>query len=167
MALSTPRYVVGVLDGVAVVAVVAILVEKLTGLDRLWRRGELRPRDEPISALAAFGSQAASVMVPGFFALSLGTVGFARALRAEAYSAAGQTGDAIADYTFLIELDPGDDGLLFARAGAYATFDTRRRKAVDRDFRVGPIFTLKSAMDSGHAMRVGAADYDDPMRWWL
>ena len=28
-----------------------------------------------------------------------------------------------------------------------ATFDTRRRKAVDRDFRVGPIFTLKSAMD--------------------
>ena len=48
-----------------------------------------------------------------------------------------------------------------------ATFDTRRRKAVDRDFRVGPIFTLKSAMDSGQAMRVGAADYDDPMRWWL
>ena len=48
-----------------------------------------------------------------------------------------------------------------------ATFDTRRRKAVDRDFRVGPIFTLKSVMDSGQAMCVGAADYDDPMRWWL
>ena len=47
------------------------------------------------------------------------------------------------------------------------TFDTRRRKAVDRDFRIGPIFTLKSAMDSGQAMRVGPADYDDPLRWWL
>jgi hypothetical protein len=48
-----------------------------------------------------------------------------------------------------------------------ATFDTRRRKAIDRDWRVGPIFTLKSAMDSGQVMRVGAADYDDPLRWWL
>ena len=48
-----------------------------------------------------------------------------------------------------------------------ATFDVRRRKAVDRDFRIGPIFTLKSAMDSGQAMRVCATDYDDPLRWWL
>ena len=48
-----------------------------------------------------------------------------------------------------------------------ATFDARRRKAVDRDFRIGPIFTLKSAMDSGQAMRVQAADYDDPLRRWL
>ena len=49
-----------------------------------------------------------------------------------------------------------------------ATFDTRRRKAFDHAFRNrGPMFTLKSAMDSGQAMRVGAADYDDPLRWWL
>ncbi len=48
-----------------------------------------------------------------------------------------------------------------------ATFDTRRRKAVDRDWRVGPMFTLKSAMDAGQTMRVGASDYDDPLRWWL
>jgi len=48
-----------------------------------------------------------------------------------------------------------------------ATFDTRRRKAVDRDWRVGPMFTFKSAMDAGLAMRVGAGDYDDPLRWWL
>ena len=48
-----------------------------------------------------------------------------------------------------------------------ATFDARRRKAVDRDWRVGPIFTLKSTRDAGQVMRVGAADYDDPLRWWL
>ena len=38
---------------------------------------------------------------------------------------------------------------------------------LDRDWRVGPMFTLKSAMDAGQAMRVGASDYDDPLRWWL
>jgi hypothetical protein len=48
-----------------------------------------------------------------------------------------------------------------------ATFNIRRRKSVDRDWRVGPIFTLKSAMDSGQVMRVGAADYSDLLRWWL
>ena len=48
-----------------------------------------------------------------------------------------------------------------------ATFDTRRRKAIDRDFRIGPIFTLKSAMDSGQTMHVCPGDYDDPLRWWL
>jgi hypothetical protein len=48
-----------------------------------------------------------------------------------------------------------------------ATFDTRRRKAVDRDFRIGPIFTLKSAMDAGQAMHVCPGDYADPRRWWL
>jgi hypothetical protein len=29
------------------------------------------------------------------------------------------------------------------------------------------MFTLKSAMDAGQTMRVGASDYDDPLRWWL
>ena len=48
------------------------------------RQPGYRPRDEPISALAAFGSQAASVMVPGFFALAGGTVLFARSLRGSA-----------------------------------------------------------------------------------
>ena len=48
-----------------------------------------------------------------------------------------------------------------------ATFDTRRRKGVDRDFRIGPMFTLKSGMDPGQTMHVCAADYDDPLRWWL
>ena len=48
-----------------------------------------------------------------------------------------------------------------------ATFDTRRRTAVDRDFRIGPMFTLKSAMDAGPSMRVCPGDYDDPLRWWL
>jgi hypothetical protein len=48
-----------------------------------------------------------------------------------------------------------------------ATFDVRRRKAVDRDFRIGPMFTLKSVMDSGQAMHVCTADYDDPESWWL
>ena len=48
-----------------------------------------------------------------------------------------------------------------------ATFEIRRRKAVDRDWRVGPMFTLKSAMDAGQTMRVGVSDYDDPLRWWL
>ncbi|HEX4491002.1 MAG TPA: DUF998 domain-containing protein [Acidimicrobiia bacterium] len=43
-----------------------------------------RPHDEPISALAAHGSRAASVMVPGFFALAGGTIAFARALRGSA-----------------------------------------------------------------------------------
>jgi hypothetical protein len=47
------------------------------------------------------------------------------------------------------------------------TFDIRRRKAVDRDFRIGPMFTLKSVMDPGQAMRVCTADYDDPESWWL
>jgi hypothetical protein len=39
------------------------------------------PRDRPISALAAHGSQAASVMVPGFVALGLAQVALGRALR--------------------------------------------------------------------------------------
>lgn len=37
--------------------------------------------DEPISALAAKGSSAARVMVPGFLALGAGTIGLARDLR--------------------------------------------------------------------------------------
>ena len=48
-----------------------------------------------------------------------------------------------------------------------ATFDTRRRKAVDRDFRVGQIFTLKSILDSGQAMHVCSGDYDDALSWRL
>jgi hypothetical protein len=47
------------------------------------------------------------------------------------------------------------------------TFDDRRRKAVDRDFRIGPIFTLKSVHDSGEPMKVRLSDYQDPLRWWL
>ncbi len=42
------------------------------------------PRDEPISALAAHGTRSAPVMVPGFLALGLGSVGLARALRGTA-----------------------------------------------------------------------------------
>lgn len=38
-------------------------------------------RDEPISALAAKGTRAAKVMVPGFVGLAVGTVGLARELR--------------------------------------------------------------------------------------
>jgi hypothetical protein len=49
-----------------------------------------------------------------------------------------------------------------------ATFDARRRKAFDHAFRNrGPMFTFKSAMDAGPAMRVCSSDYDDPLRWWL
>jgi hypothetical protein len=48
------------------------------------RQPGYRPRDEPISALAAHGSPAASVMVPGFFGLSLGTLALARSLRGRA-----------------------------------------------------------------------------------
>jgi hypothetical protein len=48
------------------------------------RQPSYRPRDEPISALAAHGSYAASVKVPGFFALAGGTVLFARSLRGSA-----------------------------------------------------------------------------------
>jgi hypothetical protein len=48
------------------------------------RQPGYRPRDEPISALAAHGSQAASVMVPGFYALAGATVLFARSLRGSA-----------------------------------------------------------------------------------
>ena len=48
-----------------------------------------------------------------------------------------------------------------------ATFDARRRKAVDRDFRIGPIFTLKSVHDPGEPMEVRLSDYQDPVRWWL
>jgi hypothetical protein len=47
------------------------------------------------------------------------------------------------------------------------TFDDRRRKAVDRDFRIGPIFTLKSVHDPGEPMKVRLSDYQDPLRWWL
>jgi hypothetical protein len=39
------------------------------------------PRDQPISALAAFGTRSSRVMVPGFFGLAAGTVAFARQLR--------------------------------------------------------------------------------------
>ena len=48
-----------------------------------------------------------------------------------------------------------------------ATFDARRRKAIDRDWRIGPMFTLKSVMDAGQVMHICAADYDDPESWWL
>ena len=47
------------------------------------------------------------------------------------------------------------------------TFDDRRRKAVDRDFRIGPVFTLKSVHDPGEPMKVRLSDYQDPLRWWL
>jgi hypothetical protein len=47
------------------------------------------------------------------------------------------------------------------------TFDDRRRKAVDRDFRIGPIFTLKSVHDPGEPMKVRLSDYQDSLRWWL
>ncbi len=40
-----------------------------------------QPRDEPISALAARGTRSAPVMVPGFLALAVATVGFANELR--------------------------------------------------------------------------------------
>jgi hypothetical protein len=40
-----------------------------------------RARDEPISSLAAKGSSAATVMVPGFLGLAAGTLGLARALK--------------------------------------------------------------------------------------
>ncbi len=46
-------------------------------------------------------------------------------------------------------------------------FDDRRRKAVDRDFRIGPIFTLKSVHDPGEPMKVRLSDYQDPLWWWL
>jgi hypothetical protein len=39
------------------------------------------PRAEPISALAAHGTQSAAVMVPGFLGLAAGTVALARSLR--------------------------------------------------------------------------------------
>ena len=44
------------------------------------RQPGYQPRDEPISALAAHGSRAAGVMVPGFLGLAAATVGLARAL---------------------------------------------------------------------------------------
>jgi hypothetical protein len=54
-----------------------------------------------------------------------------------------------------------------AVAWLHATFETRRRKAVDRDFRIGPMITLKSAMDPGEPMHIRPGDYHDPQRWWL
>jgi hypothetical protein len=48
----------------------------------------------------------------------------------------------------------------------YATFDARRRKAVDHDFRIGPMITLKSGMDPGQPMHIRPGDYDDPLWWW-
>ena len=48
-----------------------------------------------------------------------------------------------------------------------ATFEASRRKAVDRDFRIGPMITLKSDMDTGEPRHVRPADYHDPQRWWL
>jgi len=41
-------------------------------------------RDEPISALAAKGSPAARVMIPGFLGLAVGSVGLAKGLRGSA-----------------------------------------------------------------------------------
>src|SRR3954470_7302725 len=50
--------------------------------------GRLEPgysrRDEPISALAARGSKAAPVVVSGFLALAVGTLGLAKTLRGSA-----------------------------------------------------------------------------------
>jgi Protein of unknown function (DUF998) len=43
-----------------------------------------RRRDEPISALAARGSRAARVMVPGFLGLAAGSIGLANELRGSA-----------------------------------------------------------------------------------
>jgi hypothetical protein len=40
-----------------------------------------RPRDEPISALAAHGTTSAPIMVPGFLGLAAGQLALARALR--------------------------------------------------------------------------------------
>jgi hypothetical protein len=48
-----------------------------------------------------------------------------------------------------------------------ATFDARRRKAVDHDFRIGPMITVKSGLDAGRPMHVWPEDYHDPLRWWL
>ena len=45
------------------------------------RQPGYRPRDEPISALAAHGSRAATVMVAGFLGLAGATLGLARELR--------------------------------------------------------------------------------------
>jgi hypothetical protein len=46
------------------------------------------PRDEPISALAAHGTRSASVMVPGFLGLGLGSIALARELRGTALAPA-------------------------------------------------------------------------------
>lgn len=43
-----------------------------------------RRRDEPISALAAKGSRAARVMIPGFLGLAVGSIGLATELRGSA-----------------------------------------------------------------------------------
>lgn len=43
-----------------------------------------RRRDEPISALAAKGSRAAYVMIPGFLGLAVGSLGLAKELRGSA-----------------------------------------------------------------------------------
>ena len=48
-----------------------------------------------------------------------------------------------------------------------ATFDTRRRKAVDRDFRNRPDIHAQKRHGRGQPMHVCAGDYDDPLRWWL
>jgi Protein of unknown function (DUF998) len=45
---------------------------------------DYRRRDEPISALAATGSRAARVMIPGFLALAVSSVGLAEELRGSA-----------------------------------------------------------------------------------
>lgn len=54
--------------------------------ERLGSRIEpgYRPRDEPISALAAQGSAAARVMIPGFLGLALGSIALAKELRSSA-----------------------------------------------------------------------------------
>ena len=49
-----------------------------------------------------------------------------------------------------------------------ATFDTRRRKAFDRDFRNrARCSRSKASWTPVQSMHVCSGDYDDPLRWWL
>lgn len=47
-----------------------------------------RSRDEPMSALAAHGTQSAPIMVSGFLGLALGSIGLARAVRGSEHAPA-------------------------------------------------------------------------------
>ncbi len=49
----------------------------------------------------------------------------------------------------------------------YADADREGAWALGGSVVVQPMFTIKSVMDSGHAMRVTPADYRDSKRWWL